>query len=96
MRVDLSLHSWPFLNQKYCWNKSQNVSDEVNYTGNQDEGTNNSISGTYVVCMQAVSFTYSVSTGRQMDELSCKGSKLRWTLSVSLPLCWSLQGHAAA
>lgn len=32
-------------------------------------------------CLQAVSFPYSISTGRQMDELSWKGSKLRWTLS---------------
>lgn len=36
--------------------------------------------------MQALSFTYTLSAGQQMDELSWKGSKLRWTLSVSLPL----------
>lgn len=85
-----------FLEPEILLKHPQNVSGEVHYTGNQDEGTNNSFSGTYVVCMQAVSFTYSVSAGRQMDELSWKGSKLRWTLCVSLPLRWSLQGHAAA
>ena len=40
-----------------------------------------------------VSFTYSISTGRQMDELSWKGSKLRWTFSLLLPLCKVILQH---
>lgn len=40
-----------FLEPEILLRHPQNVSDEVNYTGSQDEGTNNGFSSTYVVCM---------------------------------------------